>query len=34
MAIPGVRAVLERTVGIARERSLPMFHRRRFAEWF
>ncbi|WP_273837101.1 hypothetical protein [Halococcus sp. PRR34] len=32
--IPGAWVVMERTGGIACERSLSMFHRRRFAEWF
>ncbi|WP_266082098.1 FAD-binding and (Fe-S)-binding domain-containing protein [Haladaptatus caseinilyticus] len=32
--IPGVRTVLEETVGIAKERSLPTFHRESFEEWF
>ncbi|WP_306061650.1 FAD-binding and (Fe-S)-binding domain-containing protein [Natronococcus wangiae] len=32
--LPGARAVLEGTIGIARERSLPVFHRETFADWF
>ncbi len=32
--IPGARVVLEKVVGIARERSLPTFHRESFEEWF
>jgi len=34
MAVPGARALLETTAGIARERSLPAFHRESFADWF
>jgi FAD/FMN-containing dehydrogenase/Fe-S oxidoreductase len=33
-AIPGARTLLEKTVGIARERSLPTFRRQSFADWF
>lgn len=32
--VPGARAVLERTVGIAAERTLPTFHRESFEDWF
>jgi FAD/FMN-containing dehydrogenase/Fe-S oxidoreductase len=32
--VPGARALLERTVGIAADRTLPAFRRRSFAEWF
>jgi Fe-S oxidoreductase len=32
--LPGARALLERTAGIARERSLPTFHRESFEDWF
>jgi FAD/FMN-containing dehydrogenase/Fe-S oxidoreductase len=32
--VPGARHLLERTVGIAADRSLPEFHRETFAEWF
>ena len=32
--VPGARTVLEKTVGIAEERSLPTFHRESFEEWF
>ncbi|WP_247008563.1 FAD-binding and (Fe-S)-binding domain-containing protein [Halorientalis litorea] len=32
--LPGARAVMERTLGIASERSLPTFHRQSFADWF
>jgi FAD/FMN-containing dehydrogenase/Fe-S oxidoreductase len=32
--VPGARAVMERAVGIAEERSLPTFHRESFEEWF
>jgi FAD/FMN-containing dehydrogenase/Fe-S oxidoreductase len=31
--VPGVRRLMERAVGIARERSLPTFHGESFAEW-
>ncbi|MFB6126959.1 MAG: FAD-binding and (Fe-S)-binding domain-containing protein [Halolamina sp.] len=31
--LPGARALLERTLGIASERSLPTFSRETFAEW-
>ena len=32
--LPGARAAMETTLGIARERSLPTFHRESFADWF
>jgi len=32
--LPGARAVMERTVGIASERSLPTFERESLQEWF
>jgi FAD/FMN-containing dehydrogenase/Fe-S oxidoreductase len=32
--LPGARALLERTVGIARERRLPTFAREPFTEWY
>jgi Fe-S oxidoreductase len=32
--LPGARALLERTVGIARERHLPTFAREPFTEWY
>ncbi|ARS90841.1 FAD-binding and (Fe-S)-binding domain-containing protein [Natrarchaeobaculum aegyptiacum] len=32
--VPGARSLLERTVGIAAERSLPTFHRESLVEWF
>lgn len=32
--IPGARTVMEKTLGIARERSLPTFHRETLADWF
>jgi Fe-S oxidoreductase len=32
--LPGVRAVMERTLGIARDRALPTFARESFVEWF
>jgi FAD/FMN-containing dehydrogenase/Fe-S oxidoreductase len=32
--LPGARMVLERTMGIARERSLPTFERQTFRDWF
>ncbi|MDG5760277.1 FAD-linked oxidase C-terminal domain-containing protein [Natronococcus sp. A-GB1] len=32
--LPGARTVMEKTVGIARERSLPTFHRETFTDWF
>jgi Fe-S oxidoreductase len=32
--VPGARSLLERTAGIARERSLPTFHDRSFVDWF
>jgi FAD/FMN-containing dehydrogenase/Fe-S oxidoreductase len=33
MALPGAGWLLERTVGIARERTLPAFHRTTFRDW-
>jgi len=33
-AVPGSRLLLEKTLGIARERSLPTFHRETFRDWF
>ncbi|MEF8778145.1 MAG: heterodisulfide reductase-related iron-sulfur binding cluster, partial [Natronomonas sp.] len=33
-AVPGARRLLERTLGIARERSLPTFHRETLTDWF
>ncbi|WP_224450235.1 FAD-binding and (Fe-S)-binding domain-containing protein [Haloprofundus salilacus] len=32
--LPGARTLLEKTVGIARERSLPTFRRETFVDWF
>jgi len=32
--VPGARTAIEKTVGIARERSLPTFRRGTFAKWF
>ncbi|WP_137287788.1 FAD-binding and (Fe-S)-binding domain-containing protein [Halorussus salinisoli] len=32
--VPGVRVVMERALGIARERSLPTFHRETLVDWF
>jgi FAD/FMN-containing dehydrogenase/Fe-S oxidoreductase len=32
--VPRARALTEKTVGIARERSLPTFHRESFVDWF
>ena len=32
--LPGSRLLLEKTIGIARDRSLPTFHRESFADWF
>ncbi len=32
--IPGSRAVMEKTIGIAKDRSLPTFHRTTFVDWF
>ncbi|RBI60932.1 FAD-binding oxidoreductase, partial [halophilic archaeon] len=32
--VPGVRAVMEKAVGVARERSLPTFHRESLEDWF
>lgn len=34
MQVPGVDTLLERTVGIAKERTLPTFDRRTFQDWF
>jgi len=34
LSLPGARGLLERTVGIARERELPTFAGESFAEWF
>jgi Fe-S oxidoreductase len=34
MSAPGVDALLERTLGIAQDRSLPAFERRTFQDWF
>ena len=33
-SVPGSRRVLEATLGIARDRTLPTFHSTSFAEWF
>jgi len=33
MDLPGIGWAMEKTVGIARERSLPAFHRRTFRDW-
>ncbi|NHN58497.1 MULTISPECIES: FAD-binding and (Fe-S)-binding domain-containing protein [Halorussus] len=33
-AVPGARTVMEKTVGIASERSLPTFHRETLEDWF
>ena len=33
-SVPGARWLMERTVGIAAERTLPTFHRETFADWF
>ena len=33
-SLPGARALLERTIGIARERQLPTFRRESFVDWF
>ncbi|MFQ3318215.1 MAG: FAD/FMN-containing dehydrogenase/Fe-S oxidoreductase [Natronomonas sp.] len=33
-SIPGARYLMEKTLGIARERDLPTFERESFAEWF
>ncbi|MFC7222463.1 FAD-binding and (Fe-S)-binding domain-containing protein [Halalkalicoccus sp. GCM10025322] len=32
--LPGARLAMEKTVGIARERSLPAFHRETLVDWF
>jgi Fe-S oxidoreductase len=32
--VPGARALMEKTLGIARERSLPTFHRETLVDWF
>ncbi len=32
--IPGVRSVMERTIGIAEDRTLPTFHRESLEDWF
>jgi Fe-S oxidoreductase len=32
--LPGSRLLLEKTLGIARDRTLPTFHRESFADWF
>ncbi|MFK5602357.1 FAD-binding and (Fe-S)-binding domain-containing protein [Haloferax volcanii] len=32
--VPGARTVMEKTVGIAKERSLPTFHSTSFVDWF
>jgi FAD/FMN-containing dehydrogenase/Fe-S oxidoreductase len=32
--LPGTRSIMERTIGIASERSLPTFHRETFRDWF
>jgi FAD/FMN-containing dehydrogenase/Fe-S oxidoreductase len=33
-AVPGARTLMEKTIGIARERSLPTFHRETLTDWF
>ncbi|MFC6906444.1 FAD-linked oxidase C-terminal domain-containing protein [Halalkalicoccus tibetensis] len=33
-AIPGARLAMEKTIGIARERTLPEFHGETFVDWF
>ena len=33
-SIPGSRTLLEKTIGIASDRTLPTFHRRTFVSWF
>jgi len=33
-SVPGARTVLEKTLGIARERSLPTFHRETLLDWY
>jgi Fe-S oxidoreductase len=32
--VPGVRLIMEKVLGIARERSLPRFHRETFLDWW
>ncbi|AXG11363.1 FAD-binding and (Fe-S)-binding domain-containing protein [Haloplanus rubicundus] len=32
--VPGARTVMEKTVGIAKDRSLPTFHRESLVDWF
>ena len=32
--LPGARLAMEKTVGIARQRTLPTFHRETFVDWF
>ncbi|WP_137287009.1 FAD-binding and (Fe-S)-binding domain-containing protein [Halorussus salinisoli] len=32
--VPGARTLMEKTLGIARERSLPTFHRESLVDWF
>lgn len=32
--LPGARLAMEKTIGIARERSIPTFHRETLTEWF
>jgi FAD/FMN-containing dehydrogenase/Fe-S oxidoreductase len=32
--VPGARTMMEKTVGIAKERSLPTFHRESLTDWF
>ena len=32
--VPGARTVMEKTLGIAKERSLPTFHRESLVDWF
>ncbi|SFR69326.1 FAD-binding and (Fe-S)-binding domain-containing protein [Halogeometricum limi] len=32
--VPGARVAMEKTLGIARERELPTFHRESFTDWF
>ncbi|WP_138006392.1 FAD-binding and (Fe-S)-binding domain-containing protein [Halalkalirubrum salinum] len=32
--LPGSRAIIEKTVGIAADRTLPEFHRKTFIDWF
>ncbi len=33
-AVPGSRTIMEKTIGIAKDRSLPRFHRTTFVDWF